>query len=415
MNNKNIIEQYDILASGRSPQPCRVVEANGAGFKDETGKEYVNLNEINRQLGYANLHFTETIKDCLDSAAPEKTSQYKSSLYHHLVETTDDDFQKILLTSSGSEAVEWALRVSRKRTERYEVVSFWNSIHGRTYLASSVSGNPVRKTGYGPLAPGIVFAPYPYCYRCPFNETPDQCNFRCLDFLKRKIKNESSQGVATVIVEPFQGAGIIFPPDGYLQALRAWTCRNGIELIFDEVQSGLGRLGHMYEYQRLGVMPDILLLGKGLGNGLHISAMLLKDVPKADPRIMSGGSGDLPLSCAGACAVFDELRQTDILDNVNQVGAYWHEALTKLARKFPCIGDVRGRGVAFAIELIADQETKKENNRLREKVVDQLQNHGFLPGQWHSSLVLRPPLSITQKQAEDFVHCLERILAKEGN
>ncbi len=413
--NRNIIDQHDILASARSQQPYKVVEAQGAGFKDETGKEYVNLNEINRQLGYANLHFTETIKDCLDDAAPEKTLYYKNGLYHHIMETTDRAFQKVLLTSSGSESVEWALRVARKRTECHEIVSFWNSIHGRTYLASSVSGNPVRKTGYGPLAPGIVFSPYPYCYRCPFDAMPDQCNFRCLEFLKQKIKNESSQGVAAAIVEPVQGAGMIFPPDGYLQALRAWTGENGIELIFDEVQSALGRLGHMYEYQRIGVMPDILLLGKGMGNGLHISAMLLKDVPAADPRIMTGGSGDLPLSCAGACAVFDELRMTDVLERVNQVGAYWREALTKLARKFPCIGDVRGRGVAFAIELISDQESKKENNRLREKIVDQLQNHGFLPGQWNSSIVLRPPLSITQKQAEDFVYCLEQILAIEGN
>ncbi len=414
MNNKNIIEQYDILASVTSPHSFTVVEAHGAGFKDETGKEYVNLNEINRQLGYSNLHFTKMMKDCLDSAAPEKTSQYKNRLYHHIVETTNNDFQKILLTSSGSEAVEWAIRVSRKRAGRYEIVSFWNSIHGRTYLASSVSGNPVRKTGYGPLAPGIVFAPYPYCYRCQFDESPDRCNFRCLEFLKQKIKSESSQGVAAVIVEPFQGAGIIFPPDGYLKALREWTAENGIELIFDEVQSGLGRLGHMYEYQRLGVVPDALLLGKGMGNGLHISAMLLKDIPDADPKIMTGGSGDLPLSCAGACAVFDELRKEEILDNVNQVGAYWHEALTKLAQKFSCIGDVRGRGASFAIELISDQESKKENNRLREKVVGQLQNHGFLPGQWHSSIILRPPLSITHKQAEDFVCCLERILDIEG-
>ena len=283
MNNTNIIEQYDLLASVRSQPSFAVADAKGAGFIDETGKEYVNLNEINRQLGYGNLHFTKTVKDCLESAAPEKTSQYKNSLYHHIVETTNNDFQKILLTSSGSEAVEWAIRVARKRTGRYDIVSFWNSIHGRTYLASSVSGNPVRKTGYGPLAPGVVFAPYPYCFRCPFDETPEQCNFRCLEFLQRKITQESSQEVAAVIVEPFQGAGIIFPPDGYLQALRTWTAQNGIELILDEVQSGLGRLGHMYEYQRLGIVPDALLLGKGLGNGLHISAMLLKDTPEADP------------------------------------------------------------------------------------------------------------------------------------
>lgn len=415
LNNTNIIEQYDLLASVRSQPSLTVVEAQGAGFKDDTGKEYVNLNEINRQLGYSNLHFTNVIKDCLESAAPEKTSVYKNNLYHHIVESTNNDFQRILLTSSGSEAVEWAIRVARKRTGRYDIVSFWNSIHGRTYLASSVSGNPVRKTGYGPLAPGVVFAPYPYCYRCPFDETPERCNLRCLEFLKQKITNESSQEVAAVIVEPFQGAGIIFPPDGYLKALRTWTSQSGIELILDEVQSGLGRLGHMYEYQRLGIVPDALLLGKGMGNGLHISAMLLKDTPEADPRIMTGGSGDVPLSCAGACAVFEELKKKVLLENVNQVGAYWNESLTELAGKYPCIGNVRGRGAAFAIELITDQETKKENNRLREKVVRQLQDHGFLPGSWRSSIVLRPPLSITLEQAERFVWRLEQILEREGN
>ena len=164
-----------------------------------------------------------------------------------------------------------------------------------------MSGLPKRKEHYGPIAPGIVFNPYPNCQHCPFEKKQESCGYFCLDFLQQKIRYESAQDIAAVIIEPYQGADIAYPPQGYLKRLRQWTQVNGILLIFDEIQAGLGRSGSLYCYQKEGVEPDMLLLGKGLGNGLHISALLTKQIPQEEYlHAVTGGAGDDCIACAAA-------------------------------------------------------------------------------------------------------------------
>lgn len=412
--NHDLVRHYDALAPLAGSPPLRIAEAHGAAIKTEDGKTYIDLNEICVLLGQGNQRFARAIMEALEYDIG-KSTVHKDRLYQHLVETTNDDFARILLTSSGSEAVEYAVRLARKRTGRCEIVAFWNSVHGRTFLASSLSGLPARKTGYGPLAPGILHTPYPYCYRCPHDRTPDTCGFRCLEFLGQKVEAESSQDIAAVLIEPMQGAGIIIPPHGYLQALRRWTAEHGIELIFDEIQSALGRLGQIYQYQEAEIVPDMLLLGKGLGNGLHIAALLMKgQVPSENLRYMAGGSGDLPLGCAAACSVFEELADGKLLASVNAVGAYLRQALESLCSKYSCIGDVRGQGVAFAVEFVTDRASKQHDFGLSGHVAAELRRQGFLVGTWQSSIVLRPPLSLTLGQAEAFVHSLEAILGQQS-
>lgn len=407
----DFIKQHDILAPLSGGHVLQVAESNGASIVTDDGKNYIDLSEICVLLGQGNQRFMQMITDALNHDIG-KSSNYKNQLFKLLMETTKGDFEKILLTSSGGEAVECAVRLAHRRTGRSEVVSFWNSVHGRTYLSSSLSGLPVRKTGYGPLAPGIVHAPYPYCYRCPFEKSPDSCKFFCLEFLKQKIVAESSQDIAAVLIEPMQGTGIIMPPEGFMQALREWTSSSGIELILDEIQSGLGRLGQMYQYQEEGIIPEMLLLGKGLGNGLHISALLVRNqVPQENLGAMAGGSGDAPLSCAAACAVLEELSVGSLLANVNQIGAYLREELDKLANRHHCIGDVRGRGTAFGIELVCDRATKRPNLKLLRQVLADLRQQGFLLGAWQSTLTLRPPFSLSLEQAERFIDCLDNILS----
>ena len=401
MLKRDSVLQYDVLAPLASSPPLRIVEAHGAALKAEDGRTYVDMNEICVLLGQGNRRFMSAMRETLEHDIGKSTAR-KERLYQHIMETTEGKFSNIFLASSGSEAVEYAVRLARKRTGRYEVVSFWNSVHGRTFLASSLSGLPVRKTGYGPLAPGIVHTPYPYCYRCPFDQTPDICRFRCLEFLRQKVEAESSQDIAAVLIEPMQAAGIIIPPDGYLEALRRWTDEEGIELIFDEIQSALGRLGQMYQYQEIGIIPDMLVLGKGLGNGLHIAALLIKgEVPLENLCYMAGGSGDMPLGCAAACAVYEELGAGQLLESANTVGAYLRQSLDSLCAKYPCIGDVRGRGLAFAVEFVKDRASKEHDFRLLEHVAAELRSQGFLVGTWQSSITMRPPLSLTLAQAKD--------------
>ncbi|MCL2565049.1 MAG: aminotransferase class III-fold pyridoxal phosphate-dependent enzyme [Defluviitaleaceae bacterium] len=286
--------------------------------------------------------------------------KYKQQLLSYMMETTNHAFDRVHLTTSGSEAVEWAVKPVQKMTDRSEVVSFWNSIHGRTHYSASMSGLPKRKAGYPPLSPGIIFSPYPDCIRCSFNcSNKDNCNFYCLEFLDRKLEYESANDLAAVIIEPYQAEGNTFPPEEYLKALKDWTHKKGAKLIFDETQSGMGRNGVMYHYlsPSLNVTPDIMLLGKALDNGLHIAAFLIKgELELKDINAMTGGAGDSVLSCAAACAVYKELLEVGLLE---QTGDYFKSGLLNLKEKHNSIVQVRGTGLALAIDFMESQPADK--------------------------------------------------------
>ena len=206
-----------------------VVAGKGIELYDANGKVYLDLNEISTVLGQKNEHFNKRMTEKLNGLVGGKiaNSAEKEKFYRYLSETTGNRFRYVHLTSSGSEASEWAVRMALKMTGRNEVLAFWNSIHGRTYLSASMSGMPRRKQGYAPAASGVVYGVYPDCTHCPFDKDCNNCNFFCLKFLDEKIKYESSQEIGAVIVETYQGAGIIVPPKGWLKALQDWAHEHG--------------------------------------------------------------------------------------------------------------------------------------------------------------------------------------------
>lgn len=405
--NNNYIQTHDIFSSLYDSSGLNIVDGKGALLIDECGKEYIDFNEISIYLGQKNENFDRKIKKAFDEITTSKSkfNGYKEQLFKFMIETTNHDFDKIFLTSSGSEAVEWALNLAKKMTGRCETLSFWNSIHGRTQLSFSSSGFSIRKTGYGPMSPGVVYGVYPNCSHCEFNCQKESCNFYCLEFLSRKIQHESTQDIAAIIVEPYQGAGVICPPKGFFRELRQWTKDRGIVLIFDEIQSGLGRTGDLYCYQQEDIVPDMLLLGKGLGNGLHIAALLIKgNIPNKELLALTGGSGDTPISCAAACAVYEELLETDILENVKEVSSYLNEALRDFEQRYSFIFETRGIGLALAIEFCG--ESKME---LTSKCIKALHERGFLVGRNLHSIMLKPPLSLTLEQAKAFINIFREI------
>ena len=272
------------------------VDGKGIELIDEKGTIYFDLNEISTILGQKNEHFNKRISEKLNNGlvgGKVSNSSEKKKFYQYLSDTTGNRFPYVHLTSSGSEASEWAVRMALKMTGRNEVLAFWNSIHGRTYLSASMSGMPRRKQGYAPAASGVVYGVYPDCTHCPFDKDCNNCNFFCLKFLDEKIKYESSQEIGAVIVEAYQGSGIIVPPKGWLKALQDWAHAHGALFILDEIQSGMGRTGKMYCFEEEGLEPDMLLLGKALGNGIHVGAALLKNIPDDFyiPALI-GGAGD---------------------------------------------------------------------------------------------------------------------------
>ena len=382
------------------------VAGEGIRLYDADGKTYYDLSEISTILGQKNEHFTKRMTAKLNDLVGGKiaASPEKVKFYQYLADTTGDRFRYVHLTSSGSEASEWAVRIALKMTGRSEVLAFWNSIHGRTYLGASMSGMSRRKQGYAPSAPGVLYGVYPDCAHCPFEKNCADCDFFCLKFLEQKMKYESSQEIGAVIVEAYQGAGIIVPPKGWLKALQDWAHSHGALFILDEIQSGMGRTGKMYCFEEEGLDPDMLLLGKALGNGFHIGAALMKQKP--DPfyiPALIGGAGDTELAYAAGCAVFEELLEHGLLAQIADTSEYLKEKLEELKEQHPQIRQICCKGLAASIEF--------RDQSVFEAVQKSAKEKGLLIGSGENhKLVLRPPYVITKQDIDEVMAVLYRIL-----
>lgn len=398
--------KYDLLEAVVHPKQYDFVKGEGAVLIDRQGECYLDLDEMCVFLGQGNQHFTDTVTEALQGITNGRAStvDYKQRLTQQLMDTTDHLFEAVHFTSSGSEAVEWAVRLAKKLTGRSEIISFWNSIHGRTYLSASMSGLPKRKAGYAPLAPGLVYGVYPDCQHCPLDKKTESCNFFCLEFLEKKVRYESAQDIAAVIIEPYQGAGIVIPPEGYFQRLQEWARKNGILLIMDEIQAGLGRTGSLYCYQQLGIQPDMLLLGKGLGNGMHISALLTRQIPESSCLgAVSGGTGDDCVACAAACAVLDEVSDPDYLSRIRAASQRLSRGLEELSRQYSGISRFCVWGLAAAIEFDSPETGKEVGRQMAEK-------HFLFGKMGDQMMVLKPPLCLTEEQVSQFLEGLQQSL-----
>jgi 4-aminobutyrate aminotransferase-like enzyme len=392
-----------LAKSGNIP----AVAGKGIRLYDGDGKIYYDLSEISTVLGQKNEHFTKRMTEKLKDLVGGKIadSPEKVKFYKYLDETTGNRFAYAHLTSSGSEASEWAVRMALKMTGRSEVLAFWNSIHGRTYLGASMSGMSRRKQGYAPSAPGVLYGVYPDCAHCPFEKTCENCGFFCLKFLEQKMKYESSQEIGAVIVEAYQGAGIIVPPKGWLKALQDWAHSHGALFILDEIQSGMGRTGKMYCFEEEGLEPDMLLLGKALGNGFHVGAALMKQIP--DPfyiPALVGGAGDTELAYAAGCAVFEELLEHGLLEQIGMVSIYLEEKLTQLQKENTQICRICCKGLAASLEFRDPEVFAFVQKKAKEQ--------GLLMGTGdYQKLVLRPPYVITKEDIDDMIFILQKILS----
>ena len=401
----NQIGAQDFLSPLQLPDPLPAfVRADGASYFTEDGKEYVDFNEMRVVLGQNNPAFQQALQNALQAITAPKNRivPAKSELFFYLDQATDHAFSVIHLTASGSEAVESAVRLAQKLTGRKEVLSFGNSIHGRTYLSSSLSGKPQRKKGYGPLAPGVIFLPYPDCLRCPMKGN-HMCSFACLKMASEIYEVASAQDACAIIVEPYQGSGVVIPPTGYLKKLQVWAKERGMLFIVDEIQSGMGRTGSMFRYQAEGLMPDILLTGKALGNGMHIAAVLSRvPLSREHLHVFSGGSGDDPVACAAACEVFRQLDH-GLLSHVQEVGRLLAFGLSTL-RGNSSILQCRSCGLAAAIVF--------KDAALCAQVHNSLIRRGYLTGMQDNILFLKPPYVISTQQLSGFLDALRQELAK---
>ncbi len=317
------------------------------------------------------------------------------------------------LCQSGTEAVEGAIKLARYVTGRPRYLGFLGSFHGRTMGSLAfTSSKYTQQKGFAPTMPGVTHVPYPNTYR-PLFAGADQGK-AVLDYIQMLFeRNVPPSEVAAILVEPIQGeGGYLVPPDGFLAGLRAICDEHGILLIFDEVQSGVGRSGRMWASEHWGVKPDIMTTAKGLGSGMPIGAFIAKkSVMEQWQRGAHGNTyGGNPLSCAAANATLD-LVASQYAANAAKVGEYFMTRLHALQQDYPCIGEVRGRGLMIGVELIETDGTRAAARKLIDRLVHRGYHNGLLLLSCGvSTLRFMPPLVVTSDQIDEAVDLLRTSL-----
>ncbi len=317
---------------------------------------------------------------------------------------------------SGTESVEAALKLARYVTGRGRFIGFLGGFHGRTMGSLAfTSSKYTQQKGFFPVMPGVTHVPYPNNYR-PLFAGADQ-GHAVLRYIEDVlfVHNVPAGEVAAILVEPIQGeGGYLVPPDGFLAGLRELCDRHGILLIFDEVQSGIGRTGKWFASQHWDVAPDIMTLAKGLGSGMPIGMVVAKrSVMQNWSRGAHGNTyGGNPLCCAAALATLDVI-EAECLDNVPAVGRHFMSRLDMLARRYAQIGEVRGRGLMIGMELVTDRATKTPAKSLCDALIARAYQNGLiLLSCGQSTVRFMPPLMVTAADVDEAVHLLEASLSE---
>ncbi|HWQ53808.1 MAG TPA: acetyl ornithine aminotransferase family protein [Bryobacteraceae bacterium] len=323
--------------------------------------------------------------------------------------------RRVSFGNSGAEAVEGALKLARYATGRDKFIAFLGSFHGRTLGALSLTARrTVQRERFSPLLPGVVHAPYPNCYRCPWGREPNTCAVECARFIEDQLLKTVAPAseVAAIVIEPVQGeGGYIVPPRRFMDELRRIAERNGILLIFDEVQSGVGRTGKMWAAEHFDAVPDIFAVAKGIASGLPLGATVARaELMTWPPGAHASTFGGNPVACAAALTTL-ELLEERLIDNAARMGTHIMDRLRDWPRRFPHVGEVRGLGLMIGIELVKDQGSREPFGSLRDRITTLAFERGVLVlGAGDSTLRLSPPLTITREQCDFAIDILEECL-----
>jgi len=412
-------------AAGRSTT-LGVIDSEGCYVFTEDGRKILDFASgvaVNN-LGNKNKQVADAIRKQLDTMihVGHNVAYYESyvTLAEMLVELTGGDTM-VYFSNSGAEANEGALKLAKYVTKRPGVIAFKNSFHGRSIACASVTGsNAAYRKFYEPLLPSVYWAEYANCYRCPFGKETGCCDMECLkqfDGLFHKLIDPEC--VAAMIVEPVQGeGGYIVPRKEFLQGLRDICDQHGIMLIFDEVQTGIGRTGELYAWQTMGVRPDIFTSSKALGGGLPLSAVIAKkEIMERWPSGAHGGTfGGNPLACAAAQKTLEVIERDHLLDHCKQIGAYFMGCLRELQKKYSTkIGDVRGLGLMIAMEMVSEDGAPDGDltNRIKHKALER--NLLLLTcGSDHNVIRFIAPLIVKEQEVDTAIRIIDEILSEES-
>jgi 2,2-dialkylglycine decarboxylase (pyruvate) len=408
--------------------PETVAHASGAWLTTVDGRRVLDFTsgQICATIGHGHPAIGDAVRGSLQRVAHLSSYMLGTDvleLADRLAATLPSPLSKSLFLSTGGEANEAALRMAKLITGGFEVVALTRSWHGVNAGANAVTYAGAR-AGYGPALPGAHAIPAPYSYRCPIRHCDGTCDHTCLRAGFELFDQRSVGAPAAVIAEPvLSTGGVVVPPPGYFVELLELCREREMLLLFDEAQTGLGRLGAMYGFELYGIVPDFLLLSKTLGGGLPISALIT--TPELEAAAHAGGFYHVtshvsdPLPAAAAVAVVDVIEGQDLARQAGERGEYLGKRLCELQRRHESIGDVRGVGLLQGVELVKDRESKEPDPALGRALTSECQRCGLamnvvrgrhdLGG---SCLRLAPPLTIEEREIDTAIEILDASLTR---
>lgn len=399
--------------------PCldTLEAAEGIYIQDATGKKYMDFHGNNiHQLGYGHPHVIKRVQEQIAKLpfSPRRfTNETAIECAEKLTQICGGELNRVLFAPGGTSAVGMALKLARHITGNYKVVSLWDSFHGASLDAISVGGEACFRQGMGPLMAGVERIPPAVSYRGAF-PAADGSDVHYADYLEYVIEKEG--GVGAFIAEAVRNTDVQVPSKAYWKRIREICDKHNVMLIIDDIPNGMGRSGEWFTYQAYDIEPDMLCIGKGLGGGLvPIAAMVTKDKYNTAEQISMGHytHEKSPIGCAAALATMEAIEQDGLLDKAKADSQFMREKLLEMKAKYPVIGDVRGIGMLWGIELVTDHESKARAYNEAEAVLYQCLNNGVSFKVSQGNVIqLSPPLIITREQLTEALAIFEEAIAK---
>lgn len=406
-----------------------ITRGEGAYLWDQAGRRYLDFTS---GIGVTNTgHCHPRVVAAIREQAGRILHLQANVAYHkpmlHLIaalrEVVPPELNAFFFTNSGAEAMEAAVKLARHATGRTNIIAFQRSFHGRTVGTMSLtSSKTIYRVRYQPLMPGVFFAPYAYCYRCPKAEAnPERYGFdRCcgwaLEQVRFLLKSQTApEETAAILVEPVLGeGGYVVPPASFLQGLREICNEHDILLILDEVQSGIGRTGRFFALEHFGVVPDVLVMAKGLASGLPLSGIAARRefMDRWQPGSHGGTYGGNAVACAAAEATVRVLQEEGLVENAARLGEILLARLRAFQDRYPGLGDVRGLGLMVGVEFVVPGGRTPDKNRTKAIQRACLEAGLLLLTCGTDENVIRwiPPLIISEQELEEALNIFEDAL-----
>jgi taurine--2-oxoglutarate transaminase len=423
LDKKHVMHTWTVNAR---VDPRVIVDAEGVYFFDSDGNRYLDfcsqLKCVN--TGHKNHKIIKAIQEQVEKVCFVSTSfaiEPRSKLVKALAELTPGDLNKFFFTLGGSDAVENAIKFAKAYTQKHKIISLYRSYHGATYGAASLTGDR-RRTCIEPGIPGVVHVHNPFCYRCSFGYSPNNCGLQCAEQITEVIAYEDPDTVAAILLEPVTGAGgVIIPPQGYLKRLRQICDEWNILLIADEVMTGFGRTGEWFAVQNWNITPDLMTMAKGLTSSyLPLGAVAISEKISSvlDEQMLYCGLtySAHPVCCAAACAAIEVYQDGNLIENARLMGEILREELEAIKSRHSCVGDVRSIGLFGCLDLVKNRETKEpiDAKRHGKEISKRLMAQGLYSpvGSMQPITILftAPPLSINEQQLRGGLGIIDDVL-----